>query len=154
MKSILLATDGSAAADEALHVAVELASETHATLHVVAVHTHPTPGRGGPIAILEIESAAGAESIASQAVAAARAAGLEASSHTPHGFYGDVVDSILAIAEREGAELIVVGSRGLNAVEGVIMGSVSRALVRRAAIPVTVVRAGSHPHAETAAAAS
>lgn len=48
---------------------------------------------------------------------------------------------VLVEASR-GAELLVVGSRGLGAVTGTLLGSVSRYCVRHAACPVVVVRGG------------
>ena len=45
-----------------------------------------------------------------------------------------------ATAIERGAELIVVGSRGLGEIAGTLMGSVARALARNAATPVLVVR--------------
>lgn len=46
-----------------------------------------------------------------------------------------------AVAVERGAELIVVGSRGLGEITGALMGSVARALTRGATKPVLVVRA-------------
>lgn len=48
---------------------------------------------------------------------------------------------ILAFAEKEGADLIVMGSRGLGAIRGVL-GSVSYAVLRESPIPVLVIKEG------------
>ncbi|KUL48412.1 MULTISPECIES: universal stress protein [Streptomyces violaceusniger group] len=50
------------------------------------------------------------------------------------------VTSLLAAAEN--AELLVLGSRGLNRVTGVLVGSVALAVVARAELPVVLVRTG------------
>lgn len=54
---------------------------------------------------------------------------------------GNAADVADSIAIERGAELIVVGSRGLGEITGTLMGSVARALARGAATPVLVVRA-------------
>lgn len=45
---------------------------------------------------------------------------------------GDPAQRILACAERENADLIVVGSRGLSDLKGMLMGSVSHKLIQLA----------------------
>lgn len=49
-------------------------------------------------------------------------------------------EKILAIAEREGADLIAVGSRGLGTIREVVLGSVSRRIAQDAACPCLVVK--------------
>jgi nucleotide-binding universal stress UspA family protein len=47
----------------------------------------------------------------------------------------------VALAEELGADLIVMGSRGLRGVRRALIGSVSDSVVRHAHCPVLVVRA-------------
>jgi nucleotide-binding universal stress UspA family protein len=47
---------------------------------------------------------------------------------------------IVLLAEEEGADLIVMGSRGLGGIRQALMGSVSDSVVRHAHCPVMVVR--------------
>jgi nucleotide-binding universal stress UspA family protein len=47
---------------------------------------------------------------------------------------------ILDIAKIKGADLIVVGSRGLGGVKGLLLGSVSNAVVQNSKVPVMVVK--------------
>jgi nucleotide-binding universal stress UspA family protein len=58
---------------------------------------------------------------------------------------GEVVDSILDQAKEWSAELLIVGSRGLRGIERMLLGSVAEAVVRRATMPVLVVRAPLTP---------
>ncbi len=53
---------------------------------------------------------------------------------------GDPAAEIVKVAEETGADLIVVGSRGLNRMQGMLLGSVSDRVVHLAHCPVLVVR--------------
>jgi nucleotide-binding universal stress UspA family protein len=53
---------------------------------------------------------------------------------------GQVALEIVALAEELGADLIVMGSRGLGGVRRALMGSVSDSVLRHAHCPVLVVR--------------
>jgi nucleotide-binding universal stress UspA family protein len=52
------------------------------------------------------------------------------------------------LAEEEGAELIVVGSRGRGRIRRALMGSVSDSVARHAHYPVMVMRPGKEHSAE------
>jgi nucleotide-binding universal stress UspA family protein len=60
---------------------------------------------------------------------------------TPHHhvIVGDAVDTILAIAQREGASLVVVGARGMSGAERLVFGSTTEGLLRQANLSVLVV---------------
>ena len=62
---------------------------------------------------------------------------------------GRPATAIVEDARAFGADLVVVGSRGLGPVSSVLMGSVSRWLVKHADVPVTIVT--SHDDREPAA---
>lgn len=67
----------------------------------------------------------------------ARAAGLQAEARATER-RGSIADTILEEAESAGVELIVVGTRGLSGVKSFLLGSVSRAVLQRARLPVLV----------------
>jgi nucleotide-binding universal stress UspA family protein len=52
---------------------------------------------------------------------------------------GNPADHVVELARARNATLIVVGSRGLGAVAGALLGSVSSAIIHRADRPVLVV---------------
>jgi nucleotide-binding universal stress UspA family protein len=143
MKTIVIATDGSDSAARALEFAIDLARDTGAALQVLSVRPPRVVGRGGAgPAILEVEESKGAEHIAETAAQRASEAGVDATPHTAH---GDVVRSIAEAATKFGAELLVVGSRGMGALSGAVLGSVSHALVHHSPVPVTIVRHAAVP---------
>lgn len=53
---------------------------------------------------------------------------------------GQTMRKIVAIAEEDTYDLIVVGSHGRTGVSRVLLGSVAEEIVRRSPVPVTVVR--------------
>jgi nucleotide-binding universal stress UspA family protein len=141
VKTIMIATDGSEPAADALDVAIELARETGATLDVLSVRPPPLAGRAGAgPPIYEVEEPGGAERIAAAAAAHATTAGVQATAHSAH---GDVVDAICEASDSLGADLVIVGSRGHGPVSGALLGSVSHGLIAHSGIPVTVVRQGA-----------
>jgi nucleotide-binding universal stress UspA family protein len=140
---ILLATDGSEEADLAALRAVELADATHSELHVVHVGVVPTflesyPGTLGYSGKLynQIEEES-RELLRKQSWRVKAAGGTVAEAHLR---MGAVALEIVALAEELGADLIVMGCRGLGGLRRALMGSVSDSVVRHAHCPVLVVR--------------
>ena len=136
MKLIVHGTDGSPEAEEALNLAIELAKDAGAKLAVVSVHVIHAGGKGISPPITEVEQPHGAEHLAEAAAATARAAGLEAKAYA---VTGEPAREITRLAEELDADLIVVGSRGLGGLHGALVGSVSRGVMARSSVPVTVV---------------
>lgn len=56
------------------------------------------------------------------------------------GEVGDIAETILAVARKDKADLIVLGSHGRGAVKGILLGSVSSKVIAQGDIPVTIVR--------------
>ena len=137
IERILLATDLSAASAAATRRAIDLARQLQARLLVVNVidarRSGLLPGR----ILRPVEERADRAEAASRVVQLARAAGAEAEFLV---WEGDAGDGILAAAEAEGADLIVVGSRGRSGLGRYLLGSISDAVVHRADCPVLVVR--------------
>ncbi len=136
MKTIVVATDGSPVAQQAVDFAAGLAKATGATLHTITVEEPPPGGKGGAIRIFETETAAGSTRIAEAAAARATELGATAQAHIAH---GDPAHAIAGASSELGAEMIVVGTRGLGGMAGAIMGSVSHGLIKQASVPVTIV---------------
>lgn len=136
MKQILVATDGSENGRYALEEAVELAAAGGAKLTIVYVRHAPLPLLGEPVyqRSLSTDLRHANEAVAI-ATGVARTAGVEADAEV---LEGDPAKRILELARMRDADLIVVGSRGLGAVAGALLGSVSRAVLHHADRPVLV----------------
>ncbi len=138
---MLLATDGSDDAALAARAAVDIARKTGPELHVVhAWHSVPSTRFESYIhAQLKREAR---EVLAEQVE---RIKGDGANVAEAHLREGPAVDEILDLAEEVGADLIVIGSRGLGPVKRVVLGSVSEGVVHHATRPVLVLRGGGWP---------
>jgi nucleotide-binding universal stress UspA family protein len=138
---IVCGLDGSEAARTALRVAVRLSSRLALPLivaHVVEAVAFAGPG-ARPVSTPSIgaEVQAG-ERVLEQAVAEEGLVDLER-----RVVYGRPSECLADIAEDAGAELLVVGSRGLGPVRAALLGSVSTDLILIARCPVVVVPQGA-----------
>ncbi|MDA8194289.1 MAG: universal stress protein [Thermaerobacter sp.] len=68
---------------------------------------------------------------------------------TPVARDGDPVNEILLECQASRPDLLVVGHRGLHGLERFFMGSVAKALVHRAGMPVLVIQGQTHAARET-----
>ena len=140
MNKILVATDGSDSAAEALEFGIELATEHDAELilvHVVpAVDLVPFTGFGVSSAFPH-ESSFEDRALLEGAAAVAEERDVRATTVL---LTGNTVDEIVAYADSHNVDLIVVGSRGHGAVATALLGSVSREIVGESKRPVVVVR--------------
>ncbi len=143
MKKILIATDGSASSAEAVDFGVELAAEHEAK--VIFVHVAPALdvipaagyGFGGASPRVPHELDAFDRAPLDDAEQIAAGHGVEASSKL---LIGDAVDEIVAFADSQGADMIVIGSRGHGALASVLLGSVSRGVLSESKRPVAIIR--------------
>jgi nucleotide-binding universal stress UspA family protein len=149
MKQILIATDGSPSAQDAVDVGLELAKEQRAD--VTFVHVTPADefhgGRGGTHALTHREEIDETETALKDAADAADAAGV---SYALERFSGETVETIVALADTKNADMIVLGSRGRNAVTAALLGSVSQGVVHEAKRPVLIVKTAKTPAEVTA----
>jgi len=127
-KKITVAIDGSDASANALRIACDLAGKYGSKIHLVHTpQTETTAYAVGAGAMVVTPSqkdldAAGAK-IIDEALAIAKECGQEiAKTHLAH---GNAADQILHCAEEWGADLIVMGRRGLGSFGSLVLGSTS-----------------------------
>jgi nucleotide-binding universal stress UspA family protein len=138
-KTILWATDGSETAAKALPYALRLAEPEHAKL-IVAHAREIFVGRGGGHPVLADESELRAR-IAEQ-VKHLKSGGLDATFVVRTCSAGHAARTIAEIAEEAGADLIVVGTHGYGRVAGLLIGSVTQALLHAGVSPVLAIPTG------------
>jgi nucleotide-binding universal stress UspA family protein len=139
-KHILVAIDGSSYSQEAMPAAVELATKFDSEILVLHVSEHD---RGRAVAY-SLETPAGATVMVADAVKQLRALGCTAKGQVRDVAAGHVGKAIVETAEANGIDLIVMGSRGLSNIQGLMLGSVTHDVMHAAAIPTLVVRRPIH----------
>jgi nucleotide-binding universal stress UspA family protein len=139
MRRILIATDGSPAGVEAASVGVDLAAAQGAAVtfvHVVPPAFETRPGRLAAATRVQPRPVHDDEVALKAAAELAHAVGVDANVAIVS---GDASDEIVAYADTIDADVIIVGSRGRNAVTSALLGSVSRGVLHEARRPVLIV---------------
>jgi nucleotide-binding universal stress UspA family protein len=132
---IVLGYDGTDGAKAALGEATRLAQELGAEL-IVAFATR-TPPLGGEVKDLHKAIVERAQTVTTEAVADARAAGADARAELVH---EDPAPALVDLAAQLGARMIVVGSYGEGPLKGALLGSTPHKLIQLSPVPVLVVR--------------
>jgi nucleotide-binding universal stress UspA family protein len=120
--SIVVGTDGSDTASEAVRQAVELAKAVGAELLVVSAF---------------VGASEDAAPLLADAAATAQAAGVSVQT-LPRP--GDPADAILDVAEERDADLIVVGNKGTSGAKRFLLGSVPNRVSHHAPCSVLIIR--------------
>lgn len=133
---VVIATDGSESAEQAV-VAGARVARTLGT-KAVLVYVRPAIGSlGEPYYQERLSEQMGyARAALDRAQTLVRQEGCEAEAEI---LEGNPPDAVVELARTRNAPLIVVGSRGLGAVAGALLGSVSSAIIHRTDRPVLVV---------------
>jgi nucleotide-binding universal stress UspA family protein len=133
---ILLAIDGSAASARAIPVTTEIAGRFQARVTVLHVMEHE------PLSLtdVELETQEEANRLVDDAVRGMKEAGVSADAELRRAAISLTPLEILRTASDDGADLIVVGCRGLTDWQGLLLGSVAHKVIHHASCPVLVVR--------------
>lgn len=158
---ILVPTDGSENARRALHEAAQLAMKFDAELELLSVledrlYAGNLIGRGAGerlySGVVEVSRTPGAEErvdpgLPEHQMAQVREGLRREAATLPQDVplrmlfaVGDVRETILTVADELNADLIVIGSRGLGSVKGLVLGSASQYVLHHATRPVLVVK--------------
>ena len=144
IKSIVVGTDGSDTAAQAVREAVDMASAVGATLGLVSAYAPASEQR----LRAERRDAPGelqwamdprrqVEASLADAAELAREAGVEV---TTHACEGDPADAILGVAEEREADLVIVGNKGMTGAKRFLLGSVPDKVSHHAPCSVLIVR--------------
>jgi nucleotide-binding universal stress UspA family protein len=141
---VLVGTDGSATSFKAVERAAKVAADAGAALLIVSAF-NPISDRDRDRAVNQLGDDAykvmgsnPAEDALRDAQAIARKAG--ATDIETVAEPGDPVDILVALIEARGADLCIVGNRGLNSLAGRLLGSVPANISHRASCDVLIVR--------------
>jgi nucleotide-binding universal stress UspA family protein len=141
-RTVVVGTDGSPTADRAVEAAAELARSWGSALHIVTAFRSPRSGMGAATGVDLVDSGAG-QALAEES---ARAVGLAAIQNfgdgvaaEAHAAQGNADDVILAAADEVGADLIVVGSKGMRGARR-YLGSVPNSVAHAADCAVLIVK--------------
>ena len=140
-EAIVVGTDGSETAKRAVEEAVRLAGALGAEVHVVSAFE---PLRGAKIAGAPEGAAkvwqplpdSHVESTLSQAAAGVRMKNIEV---TTHAIEKDPADALLEVADKVGADMIVVGNKGMHSASRFVLGNVPNKVSHRARCNVLIV---------------
>ena len=141
---IVVGTDGSETAAEAVRQAIDLAKLSGATLSIVSAF-QPVSGRrvqgeqrDAPADVhYELGPREDVNLVLDAAAAEARGEGVEVQTHPVE---AEPADAILNVAEETKADLIVVGNKGMTGARRYLLGSVPNNVSHHAPCSVLVIR--------------
>lgn len=139
-RKILVPLDGSSLAKAALPYAVELAGVTNGEiilLRAALAHTFP----GADASEAQIAAVAEAEEYLAPLAQELRDRGLGVQSCV---YYGEAAEAIIEEADFRQADLIAMSTHGRSGLSRLVLGSVATQVMRRARVPVLLVRPKDH----------
>ena len=143
-RTIVVGTDGSETATEAVRQAVTLARAVGARVEVVSAYEPVPPQRlraeaaqVPPDLQWRVEPRAHVDTTLGEAAEVAAEAGVEVQTHPRQ---GDPADAILDVAEEHEADLVVVGNKGMTGAKRFLLGSVPNKVSHHAPCSVLIIR--------------
>jgi nucleotide-binding universal stress UspA family protein len=141
-KTILVATDFSAAGELAVDQALALAAKVGAQVHVLHAYELPILGFPDGVVIPDTEIASRILGWAEKELAACVARRKESAvTIFPILEQADPRQAVLTVAKRISADLVVMGTHGRRGVARALIGSTAEAVVRASTVPVLTVHA-------------
>jgi nucleotide-binding universal stress UspA family protein len=142
--TIVVGTDGSETASEAVRQATDLASKVGAEIHLVSAYEPVSEGRlreerKDVPADLEwmVNPREDVEATLKEAGEQIQGAGVKVETYSRQ---GDPADAILDVAEEQNADLIVVGNKGMTGAKRFLLGSVPNKVSHHAPCSVMIIR--------------
>lgn len=145
MRKVLLPVDGSDSAYEAAQYLAEFMRQ-HGPVEVHVVNVQPKPVEWQTHGM---EKDAINDHLAVDAHLAMKpilhVLNREGIPYQTHVRLGDPAETLVALAEELGCDHIVMGTRGLGAISGIVLGSIARKVLHLAKVPVVCIKS-DHPH--------
>ena len=138
-RNVLVPTDGSDCAGEALEMGVDVANATGAALHVLSVVDTASLGVDVRTDIQTGEFEESAAAVVEEATALAAEAGVDPVSGAVESG-SSVHRMIRSYVEEHDVDLVVLGTHGRTGLDRYVLGSVAEKLVRTSPVPVLTVR--------------
>ncbi len=139
-KKMLVAVDGSTYAEHAVEYASMIAKKFGSELVLIHAVVNPIYAYEGIVISPSIERLEQAgKDILNRNLMIAEKAGVQAKTRL---VVVHPAEEIAKVANEEGFDLLVVGSRGLSTVKAFLLGSISEKLSRLAKCPVLIVKPG------------
>jgi nucleotide-binding universal stress UspA family protein len=142
--SLVVGTDGSETAAEAVRQAGELAGRLGAKVHLVSAYEPVATQRlreESESVPSDVEWMVGpredVQAVLTEAAAVIKGAGVEVETYPRE---GDPADAILDVAEEQQAGLIVVGNKGMTGAKRFLLGSVPNKVSHHAPCAVLIIR--------------
>lgn len=133
---ILLAVDGSEYSGKAVKLAAALAKQLGSEVVVVHVHEHDI----GKAASYPAETGVDASGLVDGVVADLNGMGVKASGDLREARSGHAARAVVDAAGTHNSDVVVMGSRGLGDLQGILLGSVTHKVIQLAETPVLVAR--------------
>jgi nucleotide-binding universal stress UspA family protein len=133
---VLVAIDDSEYSRLVIPTAIEVARKFQSDVFVLHVAEHDR----GHAPVFSTETPAEATRLVANAVKALREAGVKAEGEVHDVAAGHVAKNIVETAASLRSDLIVMGSRGLSDVQGLLLGSVTHKVMQLAPVAVLVAR--------------
>jgi nucleotide-binding universal stress UspA family protein len=137
--NIVVGTDGSATAESALRHAFDLAFLNQATVHIVSAYRSSGPATrvGTEAESWYVDTRTKIDAVLDSAAAMARSKGLQCEIHAVE---NDPGDAIVEVAEKVGADAVVVGNKGMRGAKRFLLGSVPNKVAHHAPCTVVIVK--------------
>lgn len=136
-KKIFLAVDGSESSGRATKLAADLAKASGGEVVVFHAREREFAARAG---IVDIETPTETRELVDETVRGLKEADVNARGDVRTALIGTVAREIVDVAAAEGADVIVLGTRGLSDWSGLFLGSVTHRVIHAAEVPVLVTR--------------
>jgi nucleotide-binding universal stress UspA family protein len=133
---ILVAVDGSSKSEQTILTALDLAARYKSVATIVHVREHDRYEASD----VDLGPPTPAEELVNDVLVRFRDKGIEANGEIRRVSSGNTPEQIVEVAQTVGADLIVLGSRGMSEWKSLMLGGVANKVVQHATCPVLLIR--------------